>query len=153
MKKFLLAISLIFFSTIGFAEQEELRAKIEKKYPELKVKSINKTEFNDLYEIYIGGQIIYSDKDFNFLIVEGRLVDPNTKKDLTSERLEILTMVNFNSLPFESAIKDIRGNGKSKIAIFSDIDCPFCRKLEKEALAKLKRCNYIYFSLPISYSP
>ena len=153
MKKFLLEICLIFFSTISFAGQEELREKIEKKYPELKVKSINKTEFNDLYEVYIGGQIIYTDKNFNFLIVEGRLVDPNTKKDLTSERLEILTLVNFNSLPFKNAIKDIRGNGKSKIAIFSDIDCPFCRKLEKEALAKLKDVTIYTFLYPLAIHP
>ncbi len=66
MKNFLLTFWLLFFSVIGFADEAKLKGIIENIYPELIVKSITKTEFNELYEVYIGGQIIYTDKNFNF---------------------------------------------------------------------------------------
>jgi len=153
MKNFMLTIFLLFFSTIVFSDETELKLVIENIYPDLKVKSINKTNFNELYEVYIGGQIIYTDKNFNFLIVEGRIVDPSTKKDMTSERLEVLTLVDFKALPLKYAIKDLRGSGKNKIAVFSDIDCPFCRRLEKQALAKLTDVTIYTFLYPLAIHP
>jgi len=118
-----------FISNIAFAEDDALRKIMEKTYPELTVKSIKKTDYNDLYEVFIGSQIIYTNDNFDFLIVEGRVVDPKTKIDLTEIRLEELTRVNFNDLPLSDAIKVVKGNGKRKIAIFSDVDCPYCKKL------------------------
>ena len=81
MIKIVLIIFLIFINLHAISGEKELREIIKKTYPELTIKSIQKTNYNDLYEIFIGGQIIYSDEDFNFLIVEGRLVDPKTKID------------------------------------------------------------------------
>ena len=92
MIKIALIIFLTFINLNVMSGEKELREIIKKTYPELMIKSIQKTNFNDLYEIFIGGQIIYSDEDFNFLIVEGRLVDPKTKIDLTSARLEELNL-------------------------------------------------------------
>ena len=106
MIKISLIILLIFINFSTEAGEKELREIIEKTYPELTIKSIQKTQYNDLYEIYIGGQIIYSDESFSFLIVEGRVVDPKTKVDLTTARLEELNKVDFNSLPFKNAIND-----------------------------------------------
>ena len=110
MIKIALIIFLIFINLHAISGEKELREIIKKTYPELTIKSIQKTNYNDLYEIFIGGQIIYSDEDFNFLIVEGRLVDPKTKIDLTSARLEELNKVDFDSLPFKNAIKEERGD-------------------------------------------
>ena len=64
MIKIALIIFLTFinFSTLGRA-RKELREIIKKTYPELTIKSIQKTNYNDLYEIFIGGQIIYSDEE------------------------------------------------------------------------------------------
>ena len=108
MIKISLIIFLILINFSTEAGEKELREIIEKTYPELTIKSIQKTQYNDLYEIYIGGQIIYSDESFSFLIVEGRVVDPKTKVDLTTARLEELNKVDFNSLPFKNAIKEGR---------------------------------------------
>ncbi len=84
------------------------------------------------------------------MIVEGRVVDPKTKIDITSDRLEELTRVNFSKLPFDKAIKVVRGDGKSMIAVFSDVDCPFCKKLEKEALSELDNITIYTFLFPLA---
>jgi|TARA_B110000971_G_scaffold220115_1_gene262843 thiol:disulfide interchange protein DsbC len=151
--KIIITIILFSFSLLVFSDEKELQEKINQSYPDLVIKSIQKTDFNNLYEVLISGQIIYTNKDFSFLIVEGRVVDPETKIDLTSDRLDELTRVNFLRLPFDKAIKVVRGNGERKVAVFSDVDCPFCKKLEKEGLSELDNITIYTFLFPLAIHP
>jgi len=149
-----ISISLfLFLSFIAQADNDALREIMKKTYPELRIKNIQKTNFNDLYEVYIGGQIIYTNENFDFLIVEGRVVDPETKNDLTELRLEELTRVNFEDLPLSDAIKVVKGNGKRKIAIFSDVDCPYCKRLEKRELSNINNITIYTFLYPLAIHP
>ena len=151
--KIILTILLFTFSLIVLSNEKKLQEKINQSYPNLVIKSIQKTDFNNLYEVLISGQIIYTNKDFSFLIVEGRVVDPETKIDLTSDRLDELTRVNFLRLPFDKAIKVVRGDGERKVAVFSDVDCPFCKKLEKEGLSELDNITIYTFLFPLAIHP
>jgi thiol:disulfide interchange protein DsbC len=151
--KIILTILLFTFSLIVLSNEKKLQEKINQSYPDLVIKSIQKTDFNDLYEVLISDQIIYTNKDFSFLIVEGRVVDPETKIDITSDRLEELTRINFSKLPFDKAIKVVRGNGERKVAVFSDVDCPFCKKLEKEGLLELDNITIYTFLFPLAIHP
>ena len=149
-----ISISLfLFLSFIAQADNDALREIMKKTYPELPIKNIQKTNFNDLYEVYIGGQIIYTNENFDFLIVEGRVVDPETKNDLTELRLEELTRVNFEDLPLSDAIKVVKGTGKRKIAIFSDVDCPYCKRLEKRELSNINNITIYTFLYPLAIHP
>lgn len=150
--KIILSVLLMISLNIS-ADELKLKEIIAESYPDLKIKSIKKTNFNDLYEIFLGDQIVYSDEFFSFLIIEGRLVNPKTRVDLTSARLEELTRVNFSSLPFEMAIKVVKGNGERKIAVFSDIDCPFCKKLERETIAEMDNITIYNFLFPLDIHP
>ena len=150
----IIPILLCFFvSLITFADEDALREVMKNTYPELPIKSIQKTDYNDLYEVFIGSQIIYTNDAFDFLIVEGRVVDPKTKIDLTDLRLEELTRVNFNDLPLSDAIKVVKGNGKRKIAIFSDVDCPYCKRLEKKELSNIDNITIYTFLYPLAIHP
>lgn len=145
-------ILIILFSNLH-ADEGKLRQIISESYPNLPIKNIKKTNYNDLYEIFLGDQIVYSDDSFSFLIIEGRLVNPKTRVDLTSARLEELTRIDFNNLPFEMSIKVVKGNGKRRIAVFSDIDCPFCKKLEKETIAAMDDITIYNFLFPLDIHP
>jgi len=153
MNKFISILFFLFLSFIAHADTDELKEIIKNIYPELPVKNIQKTNFNDLYEVYIGGQIIYTNETFDFLIVEGRVVDPKTKNDLTELRLEELTRVNFKDLPLSDAIKVVKGDGKRKIAIFSDVDCPYCKSLEKKELSNVDNITIYTFLYPLAIHP
>ena len=150
--KLLNLILLLYFINFLYAGESELRAKIESQYPEISVSSIKKTEFNDLYEVLIGDQIIYTDEAFSFLVV-GKIIDPKTKVDLTEARVDELTKIDFKKLPFHNSIKIVKGNGKRKLAVFSDVDCPFCKKLEKETLSKLENVTIYTFLYPLDIHP
>jgi thiol:disulfide interchange protein DsbC len=135
------------------ANEKSLQKLIEQQYPDIKIQSIKKTNFNDLYEVYLGNQIIYTDQSFKFLIIEGQLVDPKSKKNITAERLADLQKIAFENLPLDLAIKIKKGIPQKKVAVFSDIDCPFCRKLEKEVLMKLDNVEIYTFIFPLAIHP
>jgi thiol:disulfide interchange protein DsbC len=118
--KRLAVVSLLTMSQFALADEASLKKAIEAAYPKFKVESVIKTPYVGLYEVFMGGQIVYTDEKLTFLIAEGRLVDPKTKKDVTGERMEELTKVDFNSLPLEQAIKVVKGNGSRKLVVFSE---------------------------------
>ncbi len=148
LKQIVLA-SLIGISQMAYADEASLKKKIEAAYPKFDVESVVKTPYAGLYEVFMGGQIIYTDEHLTFLIAEGHLVDPKTKKDITGERLEELTRIDFNSLPLNKAIKVVKGNGSRKIAVFSDVDCPFCKKLEQDELSQINNVTIYTFLYPL----
>lgn len=147
--KKLALISLLAMSQFALADEASLKKAIEAAYPKFKVESVVKTPYAGLYEVFMGGQIVYTDEKLTFLIAEGRLVDPKTKKDVTGERMEELTKVDFNSLPLEQAIKVVKGNGSRKLVVFSDVDCPFCKKLEQNELTNIDNVTVYTFLYPI----
>lgn len=147
--KQLSVFSLFTFSQFALANEASLKKAIEAAYPKFKVESVVKTPYSGLYEVFMGGQIVYTDEKLTFLIAEGRLVDPKTKKDVTGERLDELTKVDFGSLPLDQAIKVVKGNGSRKLVVFSDVDCPFCKRLEQNELTNIDNVTIYTFLYPI----
>ncbi|WP_179403155.1 DsbC family protein [Burkholderia guangdongensis] len=93
------------------------------------IKSVTKAPVAGLYEVNLGTQIIYSDASGDYVLL-GDLVDTKTHKNMTEARLADLNRIDFASLPFANAIKVVKGNGARKIAVFSDPNCPYCKRLE-----------------------
>jgi thiol:disulfide interchange protein DsbC len=150
MLKKLVSIALLSsLSTFALADEASVKKAVESAYPKFKVDKVTKTPYAGLYEVFMAGQIIYTDEKLTFLIAEGRLVDPKTKKDITGERLEELTRIDFNSLPLDQAIKVVKGNGSRKLVVFSDVDCPYCKRLERNELANITDVTVYTFLYPI----
>lgn len=147
--KHLVVSALLAASQFAIADEASVKKAVEAAYPKFKVESVTKTPYGGLYEVFMGGQIVYTDEKLTFLIAEGRLVDPKSKKDITGERLEELTKIDFNSLPLDQAIKVVKGNGSRKVAVFSDVDCPFCKRLEQNELSNIDNVTIYTFLYPI----
>ena len=145
----LISASLSLASTLAIADEASVKKAVEAAYPKFKVDSVTKTPFAGLYEVFMGGQIIYTDEKMSFLIAEGVLVDSKTKRNLTSERMEELTKVDFSSLPLDQAIKVVKGNGSRKLVVFSDVDCPYCKRLEQDELSNITDVTIYTFLYPI----
>jgi thiol:disulfide interchange protein DsbC len=96
---------------------------------EAQIKSVTKAPVAGLYEVNLGSQIVYSDATGDYMLL-GDLVDTKSRKNLTEARLSELNKIDFASLPLANAIKVVKGNGARKIAVFSDPNCPYCKKLE-----------------------
>ena len=136
-------------ATTAWADEASLKKAIEAAYPKLKVHGVAKTPFNGMYEVFLGDEIFYTDEKFSFLIVDGRLLDAKSRRNLTAERLEELTRIEFNTLPLNQAIKVVKGNGSRKLAVFSDPDCPYCKQLEQQSLIGLNNVTIYTFLYPL----
>ncbi|HSI22825.1 MAG TPA: DsbC family protein [Methylophilaceae bacterium] len=149
LKRTMAALLAGMMAATAWADEASLKKTIEATYPKVKVQSITKTPFAGLYEVFLDGQIIYTDEKLTFLIVEGRLVDPKSRRDLTAERMDELTRVDFASLPLDKAIKVVKGNGSRKLVVFSDPDCPYCKKLEQKDLVGMTDVTIYTFLYPL----
>ncbi len=136
---------------VNAADAQAITQKLEQAYASqnLKVQAIQASPIAGLYEVVVSGkQVIYTDAKADYMLV-GDLIDVNNRKSLTDERSSELSKVDYSSLPLDLAIKEVRGNGKLQVAVFSDPDCPFCKRLEQE-FAKMTDITIYNFMMPIA---
>ena len=81
-----------------------------------------------LYEVLVRGELYYVDAAVN-VVISGRMFDATTREDLTQKRLDTALKVDFKALPFDRAVKTVRGKGSRVLVTFEDPNCPYCRKL------------------------
>jgi thiol:disulfide interchange protein DsbC len=122
---------LFFFSSVAFADEASVKAAMEKRFPYEQVISVHKTPYFGLYEIVMNDQLVYTDEKMTYLF-SGNIIDLHTMQNLTEEREKQLFAINFDALPLDLAIKRVKGNGKRRMAIFSDPNCAYCKRQEKE---------------------
>ncbi|MFW2162872.1 DsbC family protein [Acinetobacter beijerinckii] len=138
---------LSFISALSFANVETVKSNLNQNYPNIQVTNIQKTEMAGLYSANLDKQIIYLDESAQYMFV-GSMVRMKDQKNLTKDLVLKQNSVDWNKLPFKDAIKTVKGNGKRELAIFSDPNCPYCKKLEAE-LDKLNDVTIYTFIYPL----
>jgi thiol:disulfide interchange protein DsbC len=147
------AAAAAFLLTLGAAAalaqgDSVIRKNLAERIPQLgKIDEVRKTEMPGLYEVRIGSDLFYTDAEGNYLI-NGQLIDTKTKHNLTEERIDRLTAVDFAALPAKDAFTIVRGNGKRKIAVFEDPNCPYCKRFERD-LQKVDNVTVYMYLYPI----
>jgi len=129
----MLALATCCISQTIFAQDaDKIRHNLGKTIPQFKnIDEIKSTPMKGLYEIRVGTDLYYSDAEGNYLI-QGELIDIQGKRNLTEDRLNKLTAVDFNSLPLKDAFTLVRGDGSRKLAVFEDPNCGYCKRFEKD---------------------
>ena len=160
MKITLTALLLALVSSVtlageSVAGESDIRKAIESAYPGVKISHIAKSPINGIFEVSTDGPqgplVVYSDNMGEHLLI-GDLLNIKNKRNLTRERMDKLTEVKWDSLPLHNAIKVVKGDGSRKLAVFSDPDCPFCKKAEVE-LNKLDNVTVYNFAYPLPMHP
>jgi len=113
-----------------------------------KVDGVRRTPVAGLWEVQIGTDLIYVDDKAQHALVEGQLVELRTNRNLTQERIEALSAVDFKDLPLNIAIRQVIGKGTRKVAVFEDANCGHCRNLRRELLNLTDVTIYTY-TVPI----
>ncbi|MEO8247825.1 MAG: DsbC family protein [Burkholderiales bacterium] len=132
-------IAIVLLALGGFAfaapsaEETAIRANLKKRIPQIeKIDEVRKTPMKGLFEVRVNGSdIFYTDRQGNYLI-HGNLIDTRARKNLTEERVEKLTAVDFKSLPLTDSFKLVRGNGERQLAVFEDPNCGYCKRFERD---------------------
>jgi hypothetical protein len=108
----LLAALLACSSALG--DEDAIRRSLEGKLG-LKIEGIEPGPVPGLYEVRFrspnGVQVVYVDASGSY-VIQGKIYDVRTERDLTEERLRKLNAIKFESLPLDSAVKVQRGNGR-----------------------------------------
>jgi len=131
------------------AQEAKIRKALGERLPQLKqIDEINPSPIPGLYEIRVNGtEILYTDAEGNYLI-QGNLIDTKQRRNLTEERIDKLTAVNFDDLPLKDAVTVVKGNGKRKLAVFEDPNCGYCKRFEAD-LDKVNNVTIHTFLYPI----
>ena len=131
------------------AQEAVLRKTLAERLPNLpKIDEITRSAMPGVFEVRINGaDIVYTDAEGNFLI-QGSLIDTKARRNLTEERIEKLTAVDFDSLPLKDAFTIVRGNGKRKVAVFEDPNCGYCKRFERD-LQSVNNVTIHMFLYPI----
>ena len=129
------------------SEEVALEKTLRGLYPSTQITGVRTTGIGGLFEVAMGKNIGYTNSDGRFFIF-GHIFDMKTQQDLTAQRLDELNVVNFAELPLKDAIKTARGDGSRILAVFSDPDCPYCKKLEQDFL-KLGNVTIYTFLFPL----
>jgi thiol:disulfide interchange protein DsbC len=141
----LLATGLI-TSCVGAQNSVEatIKKNIEPRLGGAKIESIKETPYGGLYELRVAGDIMYTDKKGEYLVI-GHVYDAKTTRDLTSERIQDINKIKFSDLPLSSAIKQVKGDGKRVIAVFEDPNCGYCKRLRQTTLKNLDNVTIYTF--------
>lgn len=132
---------------LGHAQGASLKELAQRLFPQTEVDAVEPTPIPGLHEIRSGRSILYMDQTGRYVVI-GELYDFTGRKNLTAERLLGLSSVRFDDLPLESAIRMGPKQGAKRLAIFDDVDCPFCRRFHEEVLpAVLKEGVTVYVFL------
>ena len=139
-----LAIVVLSYATIAQAtvkktcDETEINDVVVALKSRLKSTPIREVSCSDLglYKITAGDNVFYTDAQARFLLF-GSIYDLDTQQEVSSSFTEQAVappqqhykptqQVNWDDLPLGNAI--VIGDGDMEIAIFKDINCPYCRR-------------------------
>lgn len=136
------AAALLFCTSPVWADDlDDVRAALETTLPNTKITSVRESVLPGLYELVTGNNLLYVDKSGRYAVI-GTLYDLQSHEDLTAKRRDELHLtlqtdkpvdaplasIPWNQLPEDAAIVENAG-APYKLAVFADVNCPYCRRL------------------------
>ncbi|MGV7210721.1 DsbC family protein [Oxalobacteraceae bacterium A2-2] len=146
-KTVLLLLSALMASCVGAETptEETIKKLVEPRLGDgAKIDSVKETPYGGLYEIRVGGDILYADKTGTYLF-SGNIYNLKTNANLTKDRIDEINKIKFSDLPLNQAMKTVKGNGKRVIAIFEDPNCGYCKRFRQTTLKELDNVTVYTF--------
>lgn len=111
---------------------DKVRAAVERIIPGNAPDSIEPSELPGMYEVVFGAEVFYVSEDGRYLF-SGSLLDLRSGRNLTEDkraggRLKLIAGVDEAKMIVFSPKQEV----KHSITVFTDIDCPYCRRMHQE---------------------
>ncbi|QWD97555.1 DsbC family protein [Polynucleobacter sp. MG-6-Vaara-E2] len=143
-----ISASFILSSSAQAQADQQIKTEIQKKLgTNAKVRSVTPAPVSGLYEVLVGNDIFYTDANAKYLI-QGEIIELASGKNITEQRQADLNRIKWTDLNQANAFKTVRGNGTRQLAIFSDPNCGYCKRLEK-SLQQLDNVTIYTYLIPI----
>ena len=141
-------ITLLFSSIVNAQAEQQIKTEIQKRLgANVKVKSVTAAPVPGLYEVLVGNEFFYTDASAKYLI-QGEIIELASGKNITEQRQADLNRIKWADLNQANAIKTVRGNGSRQLAVFSDPNCGYCKRLEK-SMQQLENVTIYTYLIPI----
>lgn len=99
--------------------------------PRSKVDQIGAAPIPGFREAIVSGRVVYISDDGKY-VLHGTLYDVQSKEDLGEESLDRMRARLLKGIPAADRIVFAPPNPRYTVAIFTDVECSFCRKLHSE---------------------
>lgn len=134
--RIVLALLLVFLtqpviSAGAGSPEQKIRAKLAELVPGSEPDTIKTTPIDGLYEVVYGAQVMYVSGDGRYMM-QGNLLDLDRREDLTEKTRGKVRQKVMEKLSEDDMIVFAPENFRHTITVFTDIDCPYCRKLHAE---------------------
>jgi thiol:disulfide interchange protein DsbC len=152
---FTVLVTLALLGSPGFAgtdevppaQAEKIRNSLSVFLPNIQLQSIRKSPVPGLYEVAFGARLFYVTEDGRY-IVQGSLFDLEQQRDVTKPRLRQLRAAAINEVGEQNMLIYEPEKTRYQVTVFTDIDCPYCRKMHSQMADYLKlgiRFRYLFY--------
>lgn len=117
----------------ALADEAAVRAALKQLIPDATVDSVKAAPLAGFSEVIVHGQVIYVSNDGKYLM-QGLLYDVSNRQDLTEKSMRGVRKKEMDAAPVKERITFSPPDGKVKhrVAVFTDIDCGYCRRLHSQ---------------------
>lgn len=110
-------------------------AAIQALNPRVSIDKVRAAPIAGFREAIVQGQVVYVSDDGRYLFLpgpQGALYDVAAKKDLSEQSLATIRKDLLKTIPVSERIVFSPPNPKHTVAIFTDVECGYCRKFHSE---------------------
>jgi thiol:disulfide interchange protein DsbC len=112
---------------------KELSDRLHKLFPDVKEQNVTLSPVKDIYQVVMGTDVVYASADGKYLFY-GHLVDATKEppQSLTEQVNKTLRLAAINKIDPKTLITYAPAKPLHTITVFTDIDCPYCRRLHAD---------------------
>lgn len=110
---------------------ELVEARIRTLAPTARSIAVSETPVEGILQVQINGEIVYATDDGKYLL-EGRLIDLDTRDDLTEQSKSTIRKEILDQVDASKQITFAPADPVYDLTVFTDIDCGYCRKLHSQ---------------------
>jgi len=144
-----LVVLLLLHTELSAAcNEQSLKGKLKEILPGIPIDNIQNAPMKGWCELSMGAKVFYLEES-SFLLFSGELVSLRNGENLSDKRrAELVERILSTGLTREQMLVVPAKNAKTHITVFTDLDCPYCRKFHEEVPKLLSRgleVRYLFF--------
>lgn len=151
--RFLLLIAGLIVSAHAAAQTpiETARSALKALDLDVRVDAAQESAVPGFYDVVAGGKVVFVSKDGRY-VLNGNAYDLPNQRDVGETSRARLRLAAVNALGDDKKIIFTPEQPRHSITVFTDIDCPFCRRFHEQVAAFNKQgiaVNYVFYPLDI----
>lgn len=139
-------------ATAQAADGDAARRAIQKLAPMQQIKNFRASTLPGYYEGVLIGQVVYASADGRYVIRGAQIDDTTDGTNLTDDSMAVLRLQALATIGRDQRLVYEPADAKYRITVFTDVDCPFCRRLHAQMSEYHKlgiAIDYVFFPLSI----